>query len=65
MATGDAGYKDRKQASEKKVVDLMKGDKVTGATTHLEFFLAHTKRSDLADAFCMCLDATPAAVINA
>ena len=53
-AKGDAGYKDRKAASEARVRDLL------GKTTEKEkwttFFNGHTKKNDLADAFCMCVD---------
>jgi hypothetical protein len=54
--TGDAGYKDRKEASEAKVKELLTGGKVGDGTTWLTFFQGHGKRSDLADAFCMCYD---------
>jgi len=52
-ATGDAGYKDRKDAAEAKVVSLL-GGKITDSATHLAFFKAAVKKSDLADALCMC-----------
>jgi hypothetical protein len=55
-ATGDAGYKTRKDAAEAKVISLLDGTKVTDGSTHLAFFKGHTKRSDLADALCMCWD---------
>ncbi len=53
-AKGDAGYKDRKAASEARVRELL------GKTAEKEkwtpFFNGHTKKNDLADAFCMCVD---------
>lgn len=55
-ATGDAGYKDRKDASEARVRKALADGKVTGADEWLSFFNGHGKRSDLADAFCMCFD---------
>ena len=54
--TGDAGYKSRKDASEAKVVQLLSGVKMTEPAPWLALFKGHTKKSDLADAFCMCLD---------
>jgi hypothetical protein len=61
-ATGDAGYKDRKAASEAKVKEVLGGTvgaqaKVANAATWLTTFQGHSKKSDLADAFCMCWDA--------
>lgn len=54
-ATGDAGYKSRKDASEAKVVQLLSGQKME-AGAWLAYFKGHGKKSDLADAFCMCWD---------
>jgi hypothetical protein len=54
--TGDAGYKSRKDASEAKVVQLLSGVKMAEPASWLAFFKGHTKKSDLADAFCMCCD---------
>jgi hypothetical protein len=48
--TGDAGYKSRKDASEAKVLKLLTDP------TWLAYFKGHGKKSDLADAFCMCWD---------
>jgi len=62
-ATGDAGYKERKSGSETKVEEALKGGKVVTAG-HLEKFMAESKRSDLADAFCMCLDALSSATTS-
>lgn len=54
-ATGDAGYKSRKDASEAKVIQLLSGQKME-AGVWLAYFKGHSKKSDLADAFCMCCD---------
>jgi hypothetical protein len=67
-AAGDAGYADRKKGSEDRTIARLKAANMTEGQRWLEFFQGHKKRSDLADAFCMCLDATPPpppAVINA
>lgn len=56
LESGDAGYKSRKDASEAKVVQLLSGSKIAEATPQLSFFKGHGKKSDLADAFCMCWD---------
>ena len=59
-AAGDAGYKSRKDASEAAVEEALSGG-VTGATRvmgdveWLAWFKAQAKKSDLADAFLMCL----------
>ena len=55
LETGDAGYKSRKDASEAKVVQLLSGGKLTEGAW-LAYFKGHGKKSDLADAFCMCWD---------
>ena len=52
---GDAGYKDRKAASEAKVRKVL-GEKTVDSAKWLAFFGSHTKKNDLADAFCMCID---------
>ena len=52
---GDEGYKDRKQASEARVRKNIQ-DKTQEPTKWLGFFDSHTKKNDLADAFCMCVD---------
>ena len=51
--TGDAGYKNRKDAAAAKVLLLL--GKVSDSA-HLAFFKAAVKKSDLADALCMCWD---------
>ena len=65
---GDAGYKSRKDASEEKVRELLTAGKVGGsgganAAPWLERFMAATKKSDLADAFCMCWDRLSVAAV--
>ena len=54
--TGDAGYKTRKDATEAKAVQILEGSKVVDSAMHLATFKSHVKRSDLADALCMCWD---------
>jgi hypothetical protein len=56
--TGDAGYKGRKDASEARVEEVLGRavPVVSDAGGWLTRFKAHAKRSDLADAFCMCAD---------
>ena len=52
---GDAGYKDRKAASEAKVRKILE-EKTVDSAKWITFFGSHTKKNDLADAFCMCID---------
>ena len=52
---GDAGYKDRKAASEARVRKVLT-EKTSEGPKWLAFFGSHTKKNDLADAFCMCID---------
>lgn len=54
-AKGDEGYKDRKQASEARVRKLL-GETTEDSAKWLAFFASHTKKNDLADAFCMSVD---------
>ena len=56
METGDKGYKSRKDASEAKVVKLLEDGKVGEQAKWLAYFKGHGKKSDLADAMCMCWD---------
>jgi hypothetical protein len=48
---GDAGYAERKGNSEDKVLSHLKNEQWR------RFFTEAKKRSDLADAYCMCLNA--------
>jgi hypothetical protein len=54
--TGDEGYQERKAGSEKRVTDFLASGKV-GRGAHWRTHLSqYTKKNDLTDAFCMCLD---------
>lgn len=56
-AAGDAGYKDRKAGSEERLRLAFDSAKVTGCVPALyESWCSSKKRSDMADAFCMCMD---------
>lgn len=55
IAKGDAGYKARKDGSEKRLEDLFATGAVAGAD-HLATWTAAKKKSDMADALCMCVD---------
>ncbi len=64
--TGDAGYKSRKDASEAAVEEVLSAEgtgatRVTGSAEWLARFKAQAKKSDLADAFLMCLQRVEAA----
>jgi len=52
---GDAGYAARKKGSEDRVTALFESGTVKGAA-FLEHFQSAKKRSDMADALCMCMD---------
>jgi len=54
--SGDKGYKARKDGSEARTLESLIPSKVQKAGEWKAFFEGHKKRSDLADAFCMCLD---------
>jgi len=56
METGDKGYASRKDAAEAKVIQLLEGGKILDAPKWLQQFKSATKKSDLADALCMCWD---------
>ena len=58
-AKGDEGYKERKQGSEDRTLEILRNGKVARKDFWKDFLERHKKRSDLADAFCMCLDAYP------
>jgi hypothetical protein len=57
-ATGDAGYKDRKAGSEARAEVALKSEVLLEATQWQQVWSKAAKKSDLADAFCMCIDAT-------
>lgn len=63
-AKGDAGYKQRKDGSEARVRDALTKKNLARRADWLAFFDGHKKRSDLADALCMCLDAYPADAVK-
>jgi hypothetical protein len=54
--SGDKGYKARKEGSEARTLDMFSKNKFVKSAEWKAFFQGHKKRSDLADAFCMCLD---------
>ena len=54
--SGDKGYKSRKEGSEIRTLEYLNKPLFLRATEWKTFFEGHKKRSDLADAFCMCLD---------
>lgn len=56
-ATGDKGYKERKQGSESIAKQILKERKVEESEKWLKLLESHTKQNDLTDAFCMCVDA--------
>jgi hypothetical protein len=63
-AAGDAGYKSRKDASEAAVEETLSGKggtKVVDSAEWLARFKGQAKKSDLADAFLMCLQRVEAA----
>ena len=59
IAKGDAGYKARKDGSERRLEELFATGAVTSAghgADHLAAWSAAKKKSDMADALCMCAD---------
>jgi hypothetical protein len=54
---GDEGYKDRKAGSEKRVNEALAGTRIQEAGKWKAHLSAYTKKNDLTDAFCMCMDA--------
>jgi hypothetical protein len=54
--TGDEGYAERKAGSEKRVVDFLATTKLQRAQHWRAHLTKYTKKNDLTDAFCMCLD---------
>jgi len=53
---GDEGYAERKAGSEKRVTDYLGSGKVQRAQIWRAHLAKYTKKNDLTDAFCMCLD---------
>jgi hypothetical protein len=56
---GDAGYKARKAGSEARVDEFLKSSTLQNAAVWRTLFGKAAKKSDLADALSMCLDASP------
>jgi len=56
--TGDAGYKERKAGSEARAEQFLKNPNIHDAIRWTTLWHKATKKSDLADALSMCLDAT-------
>jgi hypothetical protein len=56
-ATGDAGYKDRKAGSEARAEAALKSEALCEAGPWQQVWAKAAKKSDLADALCMCIDA--------
>jgi hypothetical protein len=52
---GDEGYKDRKNKSEERLKTLFDDGTIVNPKIYEEWKKA-TKRSDMADALCMCVD---------
>jgi hypothetical protein len=53
---GDEGYAERKAGSEKRVTDFLQGSKLQRGQHWRNHLAKYTKKNDLTDAFCMCLD---------
>jgi hypothetical protein len=53
---GDAGYAERKAGSEQRVMTFLEGTQCTNAPAMKLRFTGAAKKSDLADACCMCMD---------
>jgi hypothetical protein len=54
--TGDEGYAERKAGSEKRAGDYLASGKVKQGQHWRNHLAGYTKKNDLTDAFCMCLD---------
>ena len=52
---GDEGYKERKQKSEDRVKELFESRQIQNGELY-EFWKNSKKKSDMADAICMCID---------
>jgi hypothetical protein len=57
-ATGDAGYKDRKAGSEARAEAFLKNPNLQDSVRWFTVWHKAAKKSDLADALSMCLDAS-------
>ena len=58
---GDAGYKDRKAGSEARADLFLKDPNLANAASSQGIWSSASKKSDLADALCMCIDSIVAA----
>jgi hypothetical protein len=54
--TGDEGYAERKAGSVERVEKLLQGSTVKQAQRWRTHLASYTKKNDLTDAFCMCVD---------
>jgi hypothetical protein len=54
--TGDEGYSERKAGSEKRVTEFLETTKIQRGQHWRTHLAKYTKKNDLTDAFCMCLD---------
>ena len=54
--TGDEGYSERKAGSEKRVTEFLEKSKARDSPQWRAHLAKYTKKNDLTDAFCMCLD---------
>jgi hypothetical protein len=59
---GDAGYKDRKAGSEARVEAFLRDSTLAESDKWKNVWTKAVKKSDLADALCMCIDAIPGLV---
>jgi hypothetical protein len=53
---GDEGYAERKAGSEKRVTEFLQGSKLQNGQHWRTHLAKYSKKNDLTDAFCMCLD---------
>lgn len=60
VAKGDAGYKDRKAGSEARAESFLTQQTLQSPSTWQRVWASAKKKSDLADALAMCVDATDA-----
>jgi hypothetical protein len=60
VVKGDAGYKDRKAGSEARAAALLASSTLIDSAAAQKIWSSAAKKSDLADALAMCIDAAPA-----
>ena len=60
VQVGDAGYKERKAGSEARIESFLKTDTLLESGKWKDLWLQAKKKSDLADALCMCIDKSDA-----